>query len=107
MSYILLVSGLIGHLKTHFPPLYWLYLLLKSRGTAPTDDKLRIAQGEKVLDATSATQHLVQLEQASVNIVNTFNKQVTKAFGDWNQARFEELLAQWLVTYDQPFKEVK
>jgi hypothetical protein len=41
----------------------------------------------------SATQHLVQLEQASVNIVNEFNKQVTKAFSDWNQARFEELLA--------------
>ncbi|KAG1781172.1 hypothetical protein EV702DRAFT_956436, partial [Suillus placidus] len=101
------LNGLIGHLKTHFPPLYRLYILLKSRGTAPTDDELRIARGEKVLDATSAAQYLVQLEQSSVNIVDTFNKQVTKAFGDWNQARFEELLAQWLVACDQPFEEVE
>ncbi|KAG1762012.1 hypothetical protein EDD22DRAFT_953471 [Suillus occidentalis] len=63
--------------------------------------------GEKVLDATSAAQYLVQLEQSSVNIVNAFNKQVTKAFGDWNQARFEELLAQWLITCDQLFEEVE
>ncbi|KAG1905525.1 uncharacterized protein F5891DRAFT_944069, partial [Suillus fuscotomentosus] len=94
------LNGLIGHLKTHFPPMYRLYLLLKSHGTPPTDDKLKIAWGEKVLNA-------IQLEQASVNIVDAFNKQVTKAFGDWNQAKFEELLAQWLVACDQPFEEVE
>ncbi|KAG2033414.1 hypothetical protein BDR03DRAFT_872184 [Suillus americanus] len=101
------LNGLIGHLKTHFPPIYQLYLLLKSCGTPPTDDELRIAQGEKVLDPATAAQYLFQLEQASVNIVNAFNNQVTKAFGNWNQARFEELLAQWLVVCDQPFKEVE
>jgi len=87
--------------------MYRLYLLLKSCGTPPTDDELRIARGEKVLDATAAAQYLVQLKQASVNIVDAFNKQVTKAFGDWNQAKFEELLAQWLMACDQPFEEVE
>jgi len=101
------LSGLIGHLKTHFLPMYRLYLLLKSRKTPPTADELRIAQGEKVLDATTAAQYSVQLEQASVSIVDTFNKQVTKAFGEWNQAKFEELLTQWLVACDQPFEEVE
>jgi hypothetical protein len=56
-------------------------------------------RGEKVLDLAAAVQYLVQLEQASVNIVDAFNKQVTKAFDDWNQARFEELLAQWLQSF--------
>ncbi|KAG2139130.1 uncharacterized protein EDB93DRAFT_1071536, partial [Suillus bovinus] len=101
------LNGLIGHLKTHFPPMYRLYLLLKSHGTPPTNDELRIAWGEKVLNPAAAAQYLVQLEQASVNIFDAFNKQVTKAFGDWNQARFEELLAQWLVACDQPFEEVE
>ncbi|KAG2109096.1 hypothetical protein BD769DRAFT_1300481, partial [Suillus cothurnatus] len=101
------LNGLIGHLKTHFLPMYRLYLLLKSRKTPPTADELRIAQGEKVLDATTAAQYSVQLEQASVSIVDTFNKQVTKAFGEWNQAKFEELLTQWLVACDQPFEEVE
>ncbi|KAG2129515.1 hypothetical protein BD769DRAFT_1301182, partial [Suillus cothurnatus] len=101
------LNGLIGHLKTHFPLMYRLYLLLKSHKTPPTADELRIAQGEKVLDATTAVQYLVQLEQASVSIVDAFNKQVTKAFGEWNQAKFEELLTQWLVACDQPFEEVE
>ncbi|KAG2052458.1 hypothetical protein BDR06DRAFT_838528, partial [Suillus hirtellus] len=94
------LNGLISHLKTHFPPMYQLYLLLKSCGTPPTDDELKIVWGEKVLNA-------IQLKQASVNIVDAFNKQVTKAFSDWNQAKFEELLAQWLVACDQPFEEVE
>jgi hypothetical protein len=99
MSCFLLVSGLIGHPKTHFPPMYRLYLLLKSCGTPPTDNKLRIVQGEKVLDPATAVQYLAQLKQASVNIVDAFNKQVTKAFDNWNQARFEKLLAQWLQSF--------
>jgi hypothetical protein len=87
--------------------MYRLYLLLKSHNTPPTTDELRIARGEKVLDATAATQYLVQLKQVSVNIVDAFNKQVNKAFGEWNQAKFEELLTQWLVACDQPFEEVE
>jgi hypothetical protein len=74
-----IVLGLIGHLKTHFPTIYKLYLILKSRGTAPTEDELKIARGEKLLDPGAAAEYIRQLEQASVNIVDAFNKQVNKA----------------------------
>ncbi|KAG1841278.1 hypothetical protein F4604DRAFT_1939544 [Suillus subluteus] len=74
------LNGLIGHLKTHFPPMYRLYLILKSRGTPPTEDELKMAQGEKVLDPDAAAAYLTQLEQASANLVDAFNKQVNKTF---------------------------
>lgn len=100
------LSGLIGHIKTHFPPMYRLYLILKSCGTPPTEDKLKMAQGEKVLDSAAAA-YVTQLEQTSANLVNAFSKQVNKAFGDWDQDKFEDLLTKWLVACDQPFDEVK
>ncbi|KAG2129576.1 uncharacterized protein EDB93DRAFT_117024, partial [Suillus bovinus] len=101
------LNGLVGHLKTHFPPMYRLYLILKSRGTPPTEDELKMVRGEKVLDPDAAAAYLTQLEQASANLIDAFNKQVNKAFGDWNQDKFEDLLAKWLVACDQPFDEVE
>ncbi|KAG2040827.1 hypothetical protein BDR03DRAFT_857266, partial [Suillus americanus] len=101
------LNGLIWHLKTHFLPMYQLYLILKSCGTSPTEDELKMARGEKVLDPDAAAAYLTQLEQASANLVNAFNKQVNKAFGNWSQEKFKDLLAKWLVTCDQPFEEFK
>jgi hypothetical protein len=60
--------------------MYKLYLLWKSHGTLPTEDELKIAQGEKLLDPNAAADYIHQLEQASANIVDAFNKQVNKAF---------------------------
>jgi hypothetical protein len=60
--------------------MYKLYLLWKSRGTPPTEDELKIARGEKLLDPDAAADYIHQLEQASANIVDAFNKQVNKAF---------------------------
>ena len=87
--------------------MYWLYLILKSRGTPPTEDELKMARGEKVLDLAAAAAYVTQLEQASTNLVDTFNKQVNKAFGDWDQDKFEDLLAKRLVVCDQPFDKVE
>ncbi|KIK34025.1 hypothetical protein CY34DRAFT_18001 [Suillus luteus UH-Slu-Lm8-n1] len=101
------LNGFIGYLKTHFPPMYWLYLILKSCGTSLTEDKLKMTQGEKILNLDTAAAYLTQLEQASANLVDAFNKQVNKAFGNWNQEKFEDLLAKWLVACDQPFEEVE
>jgi hypothetical protein len=50
---------------------------------------------------------LTQLEQASANLVDAFNKQVNKAFSDWNQDKFEDLLVKWLVACDQPLDKVE
>ncbi|KAG2124096.1 hypothetical protein BD769DRAFT_1669607 [Suillus cothurnatus] len=101
------LNGLIGHFKTHFPPMYQLYLVMTSHGTPPTEDELKLAQGEMVLDPDAAAAYLMQLKQASANLVDAFNKQVNKAFGDWSQEKFEDLLAKWLVACDQPFKDVE
>ncbi|KAG1783661.1 hypothetical protein EV702DRAFT_1190682 [Suillus placidus] len=98
------LNGLIGHLKT---PMYRLYLVMKSHGTLPTEDELKLAQGEKVLDPDAVAAYLMQLEQVSANLVDAFNKQVNKVFGDWSQEKFEDLFAKWLVACDQPFKEVE
>jgi hypothetical protein len=84
---------LIGHLKTHFPPMYQLYLVMTSHGTPLTEDELKLARGEKVIDSdTAAAAYLTQLEQASANLVNAFNKQVNKAFGDWSQENLKTCL---------------
>lgn len=53
------LSGLIGHLKTHFPPMYRLYLILKSHGTSPTEDKLKMAWDEKILDTDTVAAHSI------------------------------------------------
>jgi hypothetical protein len=80
---------------------------MTSHGTPPTEDELKLAQGEMVLDPDAAAAYLMQLKQASANLVDAFNKQVNKAFGDWSQEKFEDLLAKWLVACDQPFEDVE
>ncbi|KIM75594.1 hypothetical protein PILCRDRAFT_13510 [Piloderma croceum F 1598] len=47
------LSGLIGHLKVHFPAMHQLYLVLKDRKEPPTDDNIAIAARWKVLDPTN------------------------------------------------------
>jgi hypothetical protein len=73
--YLKLESGLIGHLKTHCPAMYRLFLLLKGRKEPPTDEEKAIAAGEMVLDPTKATEYLVQLDKASTSIVDIFTQQ--------------------------------
>lgn len=67
--------GLTGHLKTHFPAMYRLFLLLKDRDEPPTDEEQAIAAGKKVLDPTKATEYLVRLEKALTSIVDIFTQQ--------------------------------
>jgi hypothetical protein len=69
------IVGLVGHLRTHFPAQYRLYLILKDRADAPTDEELAIASGEKVLDAEAANAYLGQVEVASANLRSMFAKQ--------------------------------
>jgi hypothetical protein len=75
--YLILVTlvGLTGHLKTHFPAMYRLYLILKDRNEPPTDEEKAIASGKQVLDPSKAAEYLGQLERASANIVEAFRQQ--------------------------------
>ncbi|KAG1795435.1 uncharacterized protein HD556DRAFT_1188586, partial [Suillus plorans] len=89
------MRSLIGHIKTHFPAMYHLYLCLKDCVESPTEDKVTIASGTKTLDPTQAVEYLLKLEKTSSNIE-----------ANWDQGTFERLLAEWMVTCDQPFEEV-
>lgn len=67
--------GLVGHLKTHFPAMHRLYVILKDHTGSPTDEELAIASGKKVLDAEVANSYLGQMEVASANLLSMFAKQ--------------------------------
>ena len=69
------LAGLVGHLKTHFPAMYRLYIILKDRTGPPTDDELAIASAEKVLDTEAANAYLGRVEAASANLLSLFAKQ--------------------------------
>jgi hypothetical protein len=72
-------SGLIGHLKTHFPPMYRLFKALKTCSTPPTDEELLIAAGKKILDQEAASEFIKKLENASKTVVQAFCEQNLKA----------------------------
>ena len=74
-----LQPGLTGHLKTHFPAMYRLFLLLKDRNEPPTDEEKAIASGMKILDPAKATEYLARLEKASTNVVDIFTQQHQRA----------------------------
>ena len=69
------MAGLIGHIKTHFPTTYRLFLYLKDHNESPTEDEIVIASGKKTLDPNKAAEYLVKLEKASSNLVDAFSQQ--------------------------------
>ena len=69
------IAGLVRHIKTHFPAMYRLYIILKDRTEPPTDDELAIASAEKVLDTEAANAYLGRVEAASANLLSLFAKQ--------------------------------
>ena len=60
-----IIPGLVGHLKNHFPTMYWLYELLKVHSDPPTQDELDMASGKKKLGGPAAHAYVSQLEKAS------------------------------------------
>jgi hypothetical protein len=73
-----LYVGLVGHLKMHFPAMYRLYDVLKSRSSPPTDEELIIASRKKILNAEATLEFLQKLERASATIIEAFNQQNMK-----------------------------
>jgi hypothetical protein len=72
--YSRILVGLVGHLKTHFPAIYRLYLRMKERTDPPTDEELAIASGKKVLDAKAANSYHGRVEAPSANLLSMFAK---------------------------------
>ncbi|KAF8223657.1 hypothetical protein L208DRAFT_1516345, partial [Tricholoma matsutake] len=100
-------SQLQQDLKSASAVMYRLYLAMND---CPSDqimaEEFDIASGKKVLDPGVASEWLNQLESANMDIRKAFNKQVEAAAGPWDQEKFEDLLAKWIVATDQPFYTV-
>ncbi|KAF8222278.1 hypothetical protein L208DRAFT_1524601, partial [Tricholoma matsutake] len=87
--------------------MYRLYLTMKDHPSDQiTAEEIDIASGKKVLDPGVASEWLNQLESANMDIRKAFNKQVEAAAGPWDQEKFKDLLAKWIVATDQPFYTV-
>jgi hypothetical protein len=57
-----ILLGLINHLKSHFPAMHQLYLVLKDHDEPPTPNEIAFASGKKVLDLKSEADYLQKLE---------------------------------------------
>ncbi|KAJ6597895.1 hypothetical protein B0H10DRAFT_2231910 [Mycena sp. CBHHK59/15] len=98
------LNGLDQHLKSHAPDMCRFYEMLNSRDRSirPSDEEIEIARGEKKLRlGTSFSSTLAG------SLREAFARSGEKAAGPWDQAKFEELLVEWLVACDQPFQEVE
>jgi len=65
---MLLSSGLINYLKTHFPAMFRMYCILKDRAKPPTPEEVAIASAKQVLDAKSESEYIQRLETSTENI---------------------------------------
>ncbi|KAJ6616751.1 hypothetical protein B0H10DRAFT_1375817 [Mycena sp. CBHHK59/15] len=111
------VNGLTGYLKTHAPPMYRLYEILfqrskedpdvTGRSNLPTEEEIEIAAGKRTFDDVAEQSYLANLRRLQPNTIGeAFDRQRTKNTLPWDQERFERLLAEWIVSCDQPFDEV-
>ncbi|SJL02917.1 uncharacterized protein ARMOST_06258 [Armillaria ostoyae] len=100
------LTTLINHLKVHFPAMHQLYTILHGCAEPPTEEEIEIAAGKWKLDVKTTVEYLKKLEIASENIVQAFQRQAAQAAGEWDQAKFECLLLEWIVACDQPFEEI-
>jgi hypothetical protein len=67
--------GLVGHLRTHFKPLFNLYMALKDRETLPTDDEIAFASGCKEFTGQDQAEYLKALEARASTIASAFLRQ--------------------------------
>ncbi|KAG6893866.1 hypothetical protein C0992_008362, partial [Termitomyces sp. T32_za158] len=99
-------NGLVNHLKANVPVMYRFYENLHKRTAPPSSKEIEIAAGRKKLSLHQATTYVADLEKKTANIIEALQQQAACAKGAFDQGRFEELLAEWIVLCDQPFDEV-
>ena len=71
-------QGLIGHLKTSFPHMYQLYLVMKGNNTPPTLDEIMYALGKKPFDSSIHANYIQRLDAQVAGIKEAFAKQQAK-----------------------------
>ena len=65
-------QGLIGHLKTLFPHMYQLYLVLKGHNMPPTPDEILYASGKKQYDSSTHANYIKRLDSQVAGIKEAF-----------------------------------
>ena len=84
-----------------------IYLAMKERSPDEiTPEVISIASGKTVLGPAAMSDFLGNYETTTTTIQAAFKKQLDAAAGAWDQDRFEDLLAKWIVATDQSFYTV-
>ena len=81
LTKLTLIVALVTHLKQEFLLMFKLFSVLKDRSSnqPPTAEELDIASGKKMLDPEKAKAWFTNLEAASQNIHQAFQKQAEVA----------------------------
>ncbi|KAJ7863906.1 hypothetical protein B0H13DRAFT_2281978, partial [Mycena leptocephala] len=75
---------------------------------SPGDRHFKYFHGaRKVLTITRAMKSSLNVEAVTANIVKLFEAQSRASTGEWDQAKFDSLLTEWIVATDQPFDTVE
>jgi len=125
----LILSGLIGNLRSCSPDMFKFYSYLKDRAPQiplSTEEK-KIASGDIELSSAKLTEITQRHDARQQSLKNVFARQQEKAAVSnaycvvifsflpslifiqepWSQETFEDLLTKWIVASDQPFDEVE
>ncbi|KAI0757504.1 hypothetical protein C8Q80DRAFT_1265415 [Daedaleopsis nitida] len=97
-------TALISYLRSKWPTLFALYEDVRQRQPAkPTAHKIWIARGEISVTEDAVRTHLEGqgLQKKADELAALVEDE------NFDQSRFEELLAEWIVACDQPFQEVE
>ncbi|KAK7056101.1 Transposase-like protein [Favolaschia claudopus] len=101
------LGKLIRHLETNFLVMHRLYVALHMQSQPPIKEQVKLAKGAIPVDSEAAKEYLGKVEMATLSIIKGLEQQAKKARGDFDQALFDTLFAEWMVTCDQPFDEVE
>ncbi|KAM5534121.1 hypothetical protein V8D89_012212 [Ganoderma adspersum] len=96
-------TGLIGHLRKHFPEAFRLYEILRKRDTPPSVLEMQLARGQGALTREEAHTYIEDLEKKADALVQSLQG----SLNPWDQDQFEQLLAEWIAACDQPFDTVE
>ena len=104
-----LYLGLTNNLKQTCPSMHRVYLTMKDLPPDEiTPEMVSLASGRIALDPAALVEWLGKNEAqaTAMSISSAFKKQIEAAAGPWDQVKFEDMLAKWLVATDQPFSTV-
>ncbi|KAM5546301.1 hypothetical protein V8D89_000427 [Ganoderma adspersum] len=97
-------TGLIGHLRKHFPEAFRLYEILRKRDMLPSVLEMQLARGQGALTHEEAHTYIEDLEKKADALVQSLQGSLNEP---WDQDQFEQLLTEWIAACDQPFDAVE